>query len=185
MRKPARRFVIPFLSAVTITILACGVNVSPSSGGDQANQAATIAAYTLDAIGTDAAVAQTLTAVAPAPSTPTTQILVTLPAAPDPGASSGGGTQKPTVITSTLCWLGPGNAYEVSSSVSSGTQVDLIGKGSIAGWWIITNPIYHDPCWLMADTLQIDPSFDTSTLKIYYPPATATPTPLPTFTPTP
>jgi hypothetical protein len=96
-------------------------------------------------------------------------------------------TQRPTVVIATLCWLGPGPAYEVSSSVSAGLQVDLLGRDFAGEWWIIRGPIYHDPCWVMRNTLQIDPSFNTSSLPIYTAPPTPTPTPTdtPTLTPTP
>jgi hypothetical protein len=93
--------------------------------------------------------------------------------------------QRPTVITATLCWLGPGPAYEVSSAVGVGIKVDLIGRDLSGDWWIIRGPIYHDACWVMHDTLRIDPSFNTSGLQIYSAPPTPTPTPTNTPTPTP
>jgi hypothetical protein len=94
-------------------------------------------------------------------------------------------TQRPTVVTATLCWLGPGAAYEVSSSVSVGLQVDLLGRDLTGDWWIIRGPIYHDPCWVMRDTLRIDPTFNTAGLPVYAVPPTPTPTPTETPTPTP
>jgi uncharacterized protein YgiM (DUF1202 family) len=94
---------------------------------------------------------------------------------------------NPVVIHDALCWVGPGNIYEVVSSVKTGTTVQLIGVGSISGWYIINNPIYHDPCWIAAANLQIDPAYNLSGLRIYNPPSTPTPTstdtPAPTYTP--
>ena len=93
--------------------------------------------------------------------------------------------QNPLVLAATLCWEGPGAQYEVVSALKGGERVELIGQGSIAGWWIVNNPIYHDPCWAQAKDLQIEPGYDTSALKIYYPPPTPTSTPVDTPTPTP
>ena len=91
------------------------------------------------------------------------------------------------MIEATLCWRGPGPAYEVVSALKISTRVEIIGKGSISGWWIVRNPIYHDPCWVMASAIRIDPGFDLSSLPIIFPPPTPTltPTPTPTSTPTP
>ena len=95
--------------------------------------------------------------------------------------------QKPLVIKTTLCWVGPGTQFEVVSSLKQGENVEIIGRGSIEGWLIIRNPIYHDPCWAQASDLQLDVSFDVNALKIYYPPPTPTrtpkPTPIPSATP--
>jgi uncharacterized protein YgiM (DUF1202 family) len=92
---------------------------------------------------------------------------------------------KPVVIHDALCSQGPGNNYEVVSSVKTGTVVEIIGRGSIAGWFIITNPIYHDPCWIASVNLQIDPGFNVSGLRVYNPPSSPTPRPTRTPVPTP
>ncbi len=92
--------------------------------------------------------------------------------------------QNPLVLRDTLCWVGPGNQYEVVSSLKKDARVELLGKGSVAGWWIVVNPIYHDPCWVQATDLQIEAGTDLSNLKIYYPPPTPTSTPTNTPTPT-
>ena len=88
--------------------------------------------------------------------------------------------QKPLVLKTTLCWVGPGTKYEVVSGLKQGENVEVIGRGSIDGWFIIRNPTYRDPCWVQASDLQIDPGFDVNALKIYNPPAIPTKTPKPT-----
>lgn len=93
--------------------------------------------------------------------------------------------QNPLVLETTLCWQGPGAQYEVVSALKIDERVELIGQGSPSGWWIVDNPIYHDPCWVQAKDLLIEPGFDTSALEIYYPPPTPTFTPTNTPTPTP
>jgi hypothetical protein len=94
--------------------------------------------------------------------------------------------QNPLVVKSSLCWVGPGPVYEVVSAVKQDERVTLLGRGSIDAWWIIDNPIYHDPCWVMADVLQFDSGFNISGLKVFTPPPTPTPTvtKTPTATPT-
>lgn len=134
-------------------------------------------------------VAATLTALGPGASAPQATSAVTETATPAPtntslpSATSTPG--KPVVIKDALCSVGPGSVYEVVSAVKTGTQVELIGRGSVAGWYIINNPIYHDPCWIAAANLQIDPSFNVSALKIYNPPPSPTPKPSRTPVPTP
>jgi uncharacterized protein YgiM (DUF1202 family) len=93
--------------------------------------------------------------------------------------------QKPLVLKTTLCWVGPGAQFEVVSSLKQGESVEVIGRGSIAGWLIIRNPTYHDPCWVQASDLQVDASFDINALQIYNPPSKPTKTPKPTPIPSP
>ncbi len=93
--------------------------------------------------------------------------------------------ENPLVLKDTLCWEGPGPVYLVVSAVKNGERVELLARGSITGWWVIKNPIYHDPCWVKQDVLQIDPGYDLGNLKIFNPPPTPTPTEVDTPTPTP
>jgi len=87
--------------------------------------------------------------------------------------------QNPVVLHLALCWSGPGKIYTTVSSVKAGTRVVLIGVGSISGWYIIKNPIYHDLCWIEKKNIQVEPGFDISSLRIYNPPPTPGPTPTP------
>jgi uncharacterized protein YgiM (DUF1202 family) len=93
--------------------------------------------------------------------------------------------QSPQVINSTLCWVGPGTKYEVVSSLSRGETVEVIGRGSTAGWLIIRNPRYNDPCWVSANDLKVDASLNLNSLKIFDPPPMPTKTPKPTPVPSP
>ena len=92
--------------------------------------------------------------------------------------------QNPLVLETTLCWKGPGAQFEVVSALKEDERVELVGQASIPGWWIVDNPIYHDPCWARADHLQIEPGYNTSALPLYTPPPTPTSTPTDTRTPT-
>lgn len=94
--------------------------------------------------------------------------------------------QDPLVVRATLCWQGPGPQYDVVSALKQNERVKLIGRGSISGWLVIENPLYHDPCWTAEGDLQVDAGIDLNSLKIINPPPTFTPTkPPPTATSTP
>ena len=157
---------------------ACNLPGGPEKTEDVQDTVATRAALTLTA---QAALAPILPSATPAPQadatvTPTPTAIEALPTATP---------QNPLVLKTTLCWQGPGAQYEVVSALKEGERVELIGKGSLVDWWIVDNPIYHDPCWAQAKDLLIEPGFDTSGLEIYYPPPTPTSTPTDTPTPTP
>lgn len=132
--------------------------------------------------------AETLTAqaaLAPEPtSTPAPEVSPT--STPTPTEALPTSTPlNPLVLETTLCWKGPGAQYEVVSALQKDQRVELIGQGSISGWWIVDNPIYHDPCWAQANTLQLDTGYNTAALAIFTPPPTPTSTPPNTATPTP
>jgi hypothetical protein len=101
-------------------------------------------------------------------------------AAPAATATPKAESQDPLVLHDTLCWYGPGQKYEVISSLHHGERVKLLGRGSISGWYIVENPKYHDPCWVQETDLQVDASIDQLNLKIFSPPATKIPPPTPT-----
>lgn len=87
---------------------------------------------------------------------------------------------QPTIKSDALCWKGPGSQYEVVSSLQTGTQVKLLGRGLDGNWWIIDNPRYPGvACWLHADTLDVDPTLPLGELPFIKTP------PLPTSTATP
>jgi len=95
--------------------------------------------------------------------------------------------QDPLVLRATLCWTGPGPVYPVVSALKTNERVKLLGRGSINGWYVVDNPIYHDPCWVQANELQLDPGIDLLSLRVFTPPSTPTPTRTltPTYTPAP
>jgi hypothetical protein len=121
--------------------------------------------------------------------TPTATISSTLTSTPTPPATETlapiATPQNPLVLRDTLCWVGPGNKYDVVSALKVGTRIELLGRGTIDGWWVISNPIYKDACWVQAVDVQIEPGFDTSALKLIAPPPLPTPTWTPSQTPTP
>jgi hypothetical protein len=169
-RNAARLIVITVI--VGLALLGCNL----PKGTDAPDVSGTIVAATLSALETSAALALTQTApIGAETSTPAAASPTTAPAVTPV-------QQGPLVTIDSLCWVGPGNQYEVVSAIRTGTHVELLGRGTIAGWYIVRNPIYHDPCWVQATSLQIDPAFDLTGLPYFSPPPT--PTPTPTNTPT-
>jgi hypothetical protein len=92
--------------------------------------------------------------------------------------------QDPLVLRDALCWAGPGSIYEVVSALKKDARVDLLGRSTDGAYWVVDNPIYHDPCWVNNDNLLLDSGIQITTLKVFTPPPTYTPIP-PTLTSTP
>lgn len=85
----------------------------------------------------------------------------------------------PKVIEDTLCWKGPGSQYETVSSLLSGTEVEILGRGIDGEWWVIDNPRFPGvACWTPEEDLQVDPSFPVPEKLFEIPPL-----PTPTATP--
>jgi len=172
-----RRRSLLILSGTLLVVILSACNLPNSAQEEEAQDTvATWVALTL--------VAQASSAPIPT-STPPPEVDVTM--APSQTATEIIPTstpQNPLVLETTLCWKGPGTQFEVVSALKKDERVDLIGQGSIAGWWIVDNPIYHDPCWAQTNDLQIEPGYNTAALPIYTPPPTPTLTPTKTATPT-
>jgi hypothetical protein len=90
--------------------------------------------------------------------------------------------QPVLVIETALCLKGPGDIYEVVSSIQAGTHVELLGRDNTLTheWLVIQNPKYKIPCWMLFDYLQVDPNTDLTSLQIFNPPP---PPPLVSSTP--
>jgi uncharacterized protein YgiM (DUF1202 family) len=171
-----KRNLLTIISLLTIVVLsACNLPTVEETEEEPQDIVATWAAATLTAQAASVP-NPTSTPVPEENSTPTPTATESLPTATP---------QNPLVLETTLCWVGPGAQYDVVSALKKDERVELIGQGSISGWWIVDNPIYHDPCWAQAKDLQIEPGYNTSALQVYYPPPTPTFTPTETTTPTP
>jgi hypothetical protein len=162
---------------ILLALAATGCSSGTNAMGS--DTAATLVAATVFALQTSAAALQTELAasVELPPATPAPTATILPEATPTP--------QNPLVTQVALCWGGPGKAYVVISSVAAGTRVEMLGVGSLAGWYVIQNPIYHDRCWIEAKNLQIDPAVDLSKLKVFNPPPTPGPKATEVPTPTP
>jgi len=176
MRFPFPRF---FLLAIPILLILFACNLPTLATPNAADAQSTAVALTVAALQTQVLLPATAAVTAP-PIASATETATLAPVATP---------QNPLVVKDSLCWLGPGAQYEVVSAVKNGQRVELLGRGSIGAWWIIDNPIYHDPCWVAGDVLQFDDGYNLSGLKVFNPPPTPTntptKTPTPTATPTP
>ncbi len=121
-----------------------------------------VALQTMEAL--TPAAAQTMIALSPVPTGPTP-------------TGTRGPSKQSVMAATTLCWTGPGSQYEVVSAVRAGYRVAVLGIATIPGWYIIRNPIYLDPCWIPANTLQLNPLVNPNTLQLYQIPPTPTATP--------
>lgn len=109
----------------------------------------------------EAYVIQTLTAMvaSPTPSltlTPSPAPTETL--TPEPTAP----IKHPVVTANASCRTGPGPEYKLISNIPARKYVNLIGIGSVPGWYVIVNPYFRNPCWIEAIYLKLDPRVDTS-----------------------
>ncbi len=88
---------------------------------------------------------------------------------PPPPTFTSSPTQQPVVTRLSACWFGPGPAYRMESSIKEGEPVELLAVGTVPGWYIIRNPYFHQPCWIQAENLSLDPSFDPSPFPLVTP----------------
>ena len=72
-------------------------------------------------------------------------------------------------VKETACWFGPGSSYRLESYVPWGKEVELLGIGSIPGWYIIKNPYFYQPCWISAAEVQIPEGMDLATYPVVSP----------------
>ena len=129
----------------------------------------------VDTIGTMAAqfasemLTQTVAAYSPTP--PPTATFTPAPTdTPTIEPTSSGPPKRPKVMTFAPCWLGgPGPEFPLDSNISEKKNVDILGIGNVPGWYIIRNPYFHNPCWIEAVNLKIDPAMDLSQFPIMTP----------------
>ena len=76
----------------------------------------------------------------------------------------------PRTVTFAACYLGgPGSDYELESNINKGKGVDLLGLGNIPGWYVIRNPYFHRPCWILASDLKVFEGTDLTALPVMTP----------------
>ena len=113
------------------------------------------------------AVAWTKTALAP---TATWTATATSTPPPPTVTPTKGPVQPPVVVGFANCWsYGPGYSYSLNSHIKSGKQVQMVGVGSVPGWFIIINPYFGTQCWIKAADLSLDPNMDLSQIPMMTP----------------
>ncbi|MBI5952407.1 MAG: hypothetical protein HY865_12185 [Chloroflexi bacterium] len=148
-----RRFLI--LIVLTVTLLgACAPTPVPTPTVDvigtmSMELASAMMTQTAAAYSPTPLPSPTFTAMPPVTETPT---LPTEPVA----------TPMPKVMGQAPCYTGPGSSYPLTSNITSTKRVELIGVGSVPGWYVIKNPYFYSPCWIAAENLVFEPGFDVS-----------------------
>ncbi|MBM3125782.1 MAG: hypothetical protein FJZ87_12040 [Chloroflexi bacterium] len=119
----------------------------------------------VDAVGTIAAqmaytmLTQTAAAYSPTPPLPTATPAYTSTPTIEPTPEV---TKRPEVVGFAPCYQGPGATYPLVSNISETKKVELIGIGSVPGWYVIKNPYFNSPCWISAENLKIFSDHDLS-----------------------
>lgn len=132
---------------------------------------------TVDAIGTLSAdlasvmLTQTAMAYSPTPPAPTATPIPLETATPtaEPASAEPVATSMPEVIGFSPCYTGPGETYALTSNISDTKKVELIGVGSVPGWYVIENPYFWSPCWIRAEHLKIESDVDLSAFPVISP----------------
>ncbi len=71
-------------------------------------------------------------------------------------------TTMPKVVGPAPCYTGPGPSYELTSNISDFKDVEMIGVGSVPGWYVIKNPYFYSACWIAAENLKLEVDFNLS-----------------------
>jgi hypothetical protein len=113
---------------------------------------------------------QTAAAASPTP-LPPTETPTALPTdTPSVTPTSSEPPRRPQTVNFAACWLGgPGIPNALDSNINKGKAVDLLGLGNADGWYVIRNPYFHRPCWMLASDLKIFPGTDLSGLPVMTP----------------
>lgn len=146
--------------AVILVATACASQPVPTPVDVVGTAAAQLAAVML----TQTAGAFTLT---PLPPTSTTTPSFTETPLPSPTSSEP--PKPPRANQFTTCWRGPGPEYQHVTNITEKRKVDIIGIGSVDGWYVIRDPYFYNICWIQMAHVNVDPNMDLSWLPVMTP----------------
>jgi hypothetical protein len=112
---------------------------------------------------------QTVEAYSPTPPPPTQTPTPSFTDTPIFTPTKGEPPKRPGTTEFTGCWTGPGPTYTLISNIEPKKYVNVIGIGSEPGWYVISNPYFHNPCWIEIAHLKIDPNMDFSVFPVMTP----------------
>lgn len=139
--------------AATLIVAACTPKATPIPA-DAISTAAVEAVFAL--------LTQTAAAASPTPPPPTVTLSPVPTETPTAEPTSSEPPKRPYLLNFASCWLGgPGDKYPLDSNINEKTRVDIVGRGSVEGWYIIRNPYFNKLCWIEAVNLNIDPDLNT------------------------
>jgi hypothetical protein len=127
----------------------------------------------VDVVGTMAAqmasemLTQTVAAYSPTPVPVTPTVVPTETPIPEPTHDQS--SRIVVVNKQAACWFGPGPKYALESYISHTKKVELLGVGSVEGWYVIMNPYFYQACWIAAEDLDIPSYLDLSLLPVITP----------------
>jgi hypothetical protein len=143
---------------VAILAAACATQPSAPSGDAMATAVAQAAVALLTQTAAAASPTPPATATATPNPTNTIEPTSTVP------------FRNPQTVGFASCWLGgPGQNYPLDSHLNNGKAVEVVGTGSVPGWFIIRHPKFHNLCWILATELKVFPGTDFSTLPVMTP----------------
>jgi len=112
---------------------------------------------------------QTAGAATPTPLPATVTLTPGFTDTPTPEPTKSGPIKRPVIKAFTGCYYGPGPEYPLDSNIAQGKKVEIVGVGSVSGWYVIVNPYFHKQCWVEAAQIEIDPAMDLTTLPVMTP----------------
>ncbi|MDD2922064.1 MAG: hypothetical protein PHQ36_07235 [Anaerolineales bacterium] len=154
-----KRFLFTLIGLIAISITGCAsASASPTPTAD----------FILTAVYQQVFIPLTQTAEA---ASPTPAATFTPPPSETPTAepTSSEPLKRPVVTAFAGCWTGPGSNYTLISNINPKRYVEIIGMGNTPGWYVIRNPYFHNPCWIEAIYLRLDPRLDTSKYPVMTP----------------
>ncbi|HRQ24618.1 MAG TPA: hypothetical protein PLF42_14425 [Anaerolineales bacterium] len=160
-----KHFFITNMLLASLMLAACAPQAEPAESVDAVG---TLSAELAAIMLTQTAIAYTPTALPPTETPePAATELPTLP--PEPVETS-----MPIVYGSMggkePCYKGgPGPNREVTSYITDTKIVELLGIGSVEGWYVIRDPYFYSPCWIRAENLKLESDFDLSDYPVISP----------------
>ena len=152
------------LALIGSAAILMGTACQRSPAAPSADEMATAVAQAAFALMT-----QTAAASSPTPPPPTVTLTPSPTETETATPTDSGPPRLPQTINFAGCYFGPGPSYTLESNISKGKGVQLLGVGSVPGWYIIRNPYFHRPCWISVNDLKIFPGTDPSTLPVMTP----------------
>ena len=159
------------LSVIGLASILIGTACQPKAATPQVDTMATTVAQVAYSLLTQTAVsaAATSAAATPTPHPPTITITPSPTETVVIPLNQSGLPKLPQTVNFAGCYFGPGPSYTSESNISKGKGVQLLGVGSVPGWYIIRNPYFHRPCWISENDLKIFPGTDVTKLPVMTP----------------
>jgi hypothetical protein len=153
----SRKILALAVAAAVAAMGACAPTATPPPEDDMAT---TVARFAFDMF------TQTAAAASPTPTATLTPNPTATPTVTPTGSDAG---RLPLTLSYAACWFGPGPAFRLDSNISKGKGVELLGIGTVPGWYIVRNPYFHSPCWLQASDLKIFEGTDLTKYPVMTP----------------